>query len=91
MDITFFHIDLLCILYCLFEKTKNNQKGAGIGSKVPKIVVSPTLEDDLKLVSEDFEGGNWRPVFRYDVFPVPRAARELEEVLARVGAQVHRA
>ena len=55
MDITFFHIDLLCILYCLFEKTKNKQN---IGSKVPKIVVSPTLEDDLKLVSEDFEGGN---------------------------------
>ena len=26
MDMTFFHIDLLLKLYCLFEKTKNKQK-----------------------------------------------------------------
>ena len=26
MDMTFFHIDLLLALYCLFEKTKNKRK-----------------------------------------------------------------
>ena len=31
MDMTFFLIELLQKLYCLFEKTENKQKEAGVG------------------------------------------------------------
>ena len=43
---TFFHIDLLLQLYCLFEKTKNKQKQAGVGQfyKKTKHLVSHVLK-----------------------------------------------
>ena len=38
MDMTFFHIDLLLKLYCLFEKTKKiNEKEAGVGPFYKKV------------------------------------------------------
>ena len=48
-----------------------------------------TFEDDLELVGHDLEGRDGGPVLRNDVLPVPRAAGELEEVVAGAGRGVH--
>jgi hypothetical protein len=48
-----------------------------------------TFEDDLQLVGQDLESTDAGPVLGYQVLLVPRPARELEEIGARVGRPVH--
>ena len=48
-----------------------------------------TFEDDLQLVGQHLEGTDAGPVLGYQVLLVPRPARELEEIRARIRRPVH--
>jgi hypothetical protein len=48
-----------------------------------------TFENDLQLVEQHFESANAGSILRDQVLLIPRAASELEKVLARVGRLVH--
>ena len=51
MDMTFFHIDLLQELYCLFEKTKHKQKEAGVAHFFKKNTIITHPNGEFFLIS----------------------------------------
>ena len=63
--------------------------GAGAGAGAEDEKMKATFENYLQLIGQHFERADTGTILGNEVFLVPRAAGELEEILTRISCSVH--